>query len=59
MASSIFDIDAFQAAAAQACALLKVFVNPDRLFLLCVLSQGELWVSDLESETGNRRFRGN
>ena len=50
-----FDPDAMQAAAAQACALLKVLANPDRLLLLCQLAQGELAVSQLESLTGIRQ----
>lgn len=41
-----------QAAAAKACALLKVLTNPDRLMLLCQLSQGEHCVSELESALG-------
>lgn len=41
-----------QAAAAHACALLKVLSNPDRLMLLCQLTQGEYCVSDLESMLG-------
>ena len=41
-----------QAAAAQACALLKVLSNPDRLMLLCQLTQGEHCVSELESILG-------
>lgn len=49
------DIEALQAAAADACGLLKVLANPDRLLLLCRLSQAELCVSDLESETGIRQ----
>lgn len=50
-----FDPDAMQAAAAQACGLLKVLANPDRLLLLCHLSQGELSVSQLEAQTGIRQ----
>lgn len=50
-----FDPDAMQAAAAQACALLKVLANPDRLLLLCQLAQGEQSVSQLESLTGIRQ----
>lgn len=38
-----------RAAAAQACTLLKVLGNPDRLMLLCQLTQGEYCVSDLET----------
>jgi DNA-binding transcriptional ArsR family regulator len=46
------DLPAMQAAAAQACALLKVLGNPDRLMLLCQLTQGEYCVSDLETLLG-------
>ena len=41
--------DLMRAAAESACALLKVLSNPDRLLLLCELSQGERCVSDLET----------
>ncbi len=44
----IFDLDAMQSAATQACALLKALGNRDRLLLMCQLSQGEYCVSDLE-----------
>lgn len=47
-----FDLQAMQAAAAQACGLLKVLGNPDRLLLLCQLSQGEYCVSELEALLG-------
>lgn len=43
-----FDLDAMRDAAVQACGLLKVLANPDRLLLLCQLSQGEQCVSELE-----------
>jgi ArsR family transcriptional regulator len=46
------DLDAMQAAAAQACGLLKVLANRDRLMLLCQLAQGEHCVSELESALG-------
>jgi DNA-binding transcriptional ArsR family regulator len=46
------NLDAMQAAAAQACGLLKVLANPDRLMLLCQLTQGEHCVSELESVLG-------
>ncbi|MGT2509100.1 metalloregulator ArsR/SmtB family transcription factor [Cupriavidus basilensis] len=49
------DLDTMQAAAAQACALLKVLANQDRLLLMCQLSQGELCVSDLEAQLGIRQ----
>jgi ArsR family transcriptional regulator len=41
-----------RAAAGQACALLKVLGNPDRLMLLCQLTQGEYCVSELETLLG-------
>ncbi|MGI4846465.1 MAG: metalloregulator ArsR/SmtB family transcription factor [Janthinobacterium lividum] len=41
-----------QAAAARACALLKVLGNPHRLMLLCQLTQGEYCVSELEALLG-------
>ena len=49
------DLDTMQAAAAQACALLKVLSNPDRLLLMCQLSQGELSVGELETQLGIRQ----
>jgi DNA-binding transcriptional ArsR family regulator len=47
-----FDSAAMRAAASQACALLKVLANPDRLLLLCQLTQGPLCVSELENVVG-------
>lgn len=47
-----FDLRHMRAAAAQACGLLKVLGNPDRLLLLCQLSQGEYNVGELESRLG-------
>lgn len=46
------DLQQMRAAAAQACALLKVLGNPDRLMLLCQLSQGEYAVGELETLLG-------
>lgn len=46
------DLPAMQAAASQACGLLKVLGNPDRLLLLCQLTQGEYCVSELEATLG-------
>ena len=46
------DLQDMRAAAAQACALLKVLGNPDRLMLLCQLTQGEYCVSELETLLG-------
>jgi ArsR family transcriptional regulator len=50
--SDQFDPAAMRASAAQACGLLKVLANPDRLLLLCQLAQGPLCVSDLETTLG-------
>lgn len=44
------NIDKMRAAAAEATALLRALANPDRLLLLCHLSQGERCVSELEEE---------
>jgi DNA-binding transcriptional ArsR family regulator len=41
-----------QQAAQQACRLLKVLSNPDRLMILCQLSQGEMRVGELEAALG-------
>lgn len=46
------DLQSMRSAAAQACALLKVLGNPDRLMLLCQLTQGEYAVGELESLLG-------
>lgn len=46
----IFDLEAMQESATQACALLKTLGNRDRLLLLCQLSQGEYCVSELEQQ---------
>lgn len=46
------DIAAMQAAAAQSANLLKVLGNPDRLILLCFLTQGEYCVSELLEISG-------
>jgi len=43
------DLEKLRASASQACALLKALANPDRLLLLCQLSQGEHCVSELEA----------
>jgi len=43
------DLQAMQSAAARACGMLKVLGNPDRLLLLCQLTQGEFCVSELET----------
>lgn len=49
------NLEAMQRAAAKASGLLRVLANPDRLLLLCQMSQGEYCVSDLEDLTGIRQ----
>ena len=46
------DLSAMHSAAMQASGLLKVLANPDRMMLLCQLTQGEHCVSDLETVLG-------
>ncbi len=46
------NLDDMRGAAAQACALLKILGNPDRLMLLCQLTQGEYAVGELENLLG-------
>jgi len=46
------DVDAMHEAGAQAARLLKALANPDRLMLLCQLSQREMSVSELETSLG-------
>ncbi len=46
------DLVSLQSAAEDACALLKVLANPDRLLLMCQLSQGEMSVGELEARLG-------
>ena len=46
------DLLAMQSGAANACRLMKVLSNPDRLLLLCQLSQGEKRVGELEEILG-------
>jgi ArsR family transcriptional regulator len=49
------DLAKLQAAAGEACTLLKVLSNPTRLLLLCQMTQGEFSVSELETSTGIRQ----
>ena len=49
------DLESLQDAALQATGLLKVLANPDRLLLLCQMTQGEYCVADLEKMTGIRQ----
>jgi DNA-binding transcriptional ArsR family regulator len=52
MTSTTLDLDDMRAAAADACRLMKVLSNPDRLLILCQLSQGEHRVGELEELLG-------
>lgn len=49
------DLRTMQASAKKACALLKVLANPDRLLVMCRLSQDELSVGELEDQLGIRQ----
>ena len=48
----VIDQGAVRAGAQQACALMKVLSNPDRLLLLCELAGGERNVGELEEALG-------
>ena len=50
--SPVIDPEALRGAADQAVGVLKLLANPERLLLLCQLSQGEMCVSDLEQALG-------
>jgi DNA-binding transcriptional ArsR family regulator len=52
MPDTTLDLQAIRSAAADACRLMKVLSNPDRLLLLCQLTQGERCVSELEELVG-------
>lgn len=53
--STTIDIAALQVAAGDAASLLKTLANPDRLLLLCQMTQGEFSVGELEEKTGIRQ----
>ncbi len=46
------DMHALKSAADQACSLMRVLSNTDRLMLLCQLAQQELCVSEIEEKVG-------
>ena len=48
----LVDKEAMRDAAQSACALMKVLSNPDRLLLLCELSEGERNVGELQDAVG-------
>ena len=45
------NVEAIRDSANQACSILKLLANEDRLMLLCQLTQGERNVGELESAT--------
>lgn len=49
---TVIDPEVLRGAAGQAVGVLKLLANPERLLLLCQLSQGEMCVSDLEQTLG-------
>ncbi len=52
MENPTLDLEKMHIAAEKACRLMKVLSNPDRLMLLCQLSQGEKRVGELEEILG-------
>ena len=52
MNSMTLELSQMQAGAGQACKLMKVLANADRLMILCQLSQGEKRVGELEDLLG-------
>lgn len=52
MRHAVMDLDVMRSSADAACRLMKVLSNPDRLLLLCQMTQGEKCVSELESLVG-------
>ena len=47
----IQNVDAIRDSAGQACTMLKILANEDRLMLLCQLTKGEKNVGELEEAT--------
>ena len=52
MSDVTFELSDMRLAASRACNLMKVLSNPDRLMILCQLSQGEKRVGELEALLG-------
>lgn len=52
MEAAAIDLVPMQASAEQACRLMKVLGNPNRLLILCQLTQGEKRVGELEEILG-------
>lgn len=51
-AETTIDIEELKASSGEACKLMKVMANQDRLLLLCQISLGEKCVGDLEDCLG-------
>lgn len=52
MNPATLELETMQESAAQACRLMKVLGNPDRLMILCELTRGERRVGELEEILG-------
>lgn len=52
MQAIALNLEDMQSAAGQACRLMKVLSNPDRLMILCQLSKGEMRVGEIEEMLG-------
>lgn len=52
MQDTLININTLRQAAGQACSVMKVLSNPDRLLLLCQLMEGEKNVSELQELVG-------
>jgi ArsR family transcriptional regulator len=52
MSPETLDLTEMRAVAGAACSLMKVMANPDRLLILCQLTQGEKCVGELEELLG-------
>ncbi|MFN3436183.1 MAG: ArsR/SmtB family transcription factor [Acidovorax sp.] len=52
LTDTAIDLESLRRSADSACRLMKVLSNPDRLLLLCQLSQGEKRVGELEELVG-------
>ena len=50
--SKAISLQAMHLAAGEACRLLRALAHPDRLMLLCQLTQGEMSVGELEAALG-------
>jgi len=52
MSAVSLELEQMHRSAEQACKLMKVLSNPDRLMILCQLSKGELRVGEIEEVLG-------